>query len=80
MYLRDYLHKFRICKADFARQVKYCREHISGVAEGRIRGGIRFAEAVEKETKGLVTAQEVLEAYDQNKREMEENEKFLSKL
>ena len=60
MNLRDYLHFEHIKLKDFAASIEMCITHISGYINGRIRVSKKVARAIERQTPGKVTAEEVM--------------------
>ncbi len=60
MDLREYLFKKRISIKDFADTLGYSRTHLSLIVNDRASPSKRLALAIEKITKGEVTANELL--------------------
>lgn len=60
MKLKDYLYHNGISIQDFADKLEYSRTHLSQVVNGQSNPSKRLAKAIEKETEGKVTAQELL--------------------
>jgi len=62
MQLRDYLHKHRIQKQEFAIKIGYCIPYLGRVCEFKRKPSERLAKAIEIATDGEVTAYEILNA------------------
>lgn len=60
MDLRTYLFQKRRSIADFSRQLKCSRDHLSRIINGKLKPSQRLAEDIEQLTDGEVTVQELL--------------------
>lgn len=60
MDLRTYLFQKRISIADFSRQLKCSRDHLSRIVNGKLKPSARLAEDIEQATDGEVTVKELL--------------------
>ncbi len=60
MDLREYLFRERISTQEFAQKLEYSRTHLSLIANGKAKPSLRLAKAIEKETDGKVTVQDLL--------------------
>lgn len=63
MKLKDYLFKKNISICEFANKLMCHRTHISGIIWGRVKPSKRLRLAIEKETDGMVTGEEILCEY-----------------
>ena len=61
MKLKDYLYYNEISIQDFADNLEYSRTHLSQIVNGQSNPSKRLAKAIELQTKGQVTAKELLE-------------------
>lgn len=60
MDLRTYLFQKRTSIADFSRQLKCSRDHLSRIVNGKLKPSERLAKDIEEATNGEVTAKELL--------------------
>lgn len=60
MDLRTYLFHKRISIADFSRQLKCSRDHLSRIVNGKLKPSERLAEDISQATDGEVTVKELL--------------------
>ena len=60
MDLKEYLFRHNVHVSDFAKEINYSRQHLSGVIHGTYRPGKKLAEAIEKATNGEVKAADLL--------------------
>lgn len=60
MKLKLYLVKNRLSVVEFAQMLDYSRTHLSAVINGHLKPSRRLARAIERETNGEVTADELL--------------------
>lgn len=80
MYLRDFMHKYRVQSTWIAQRINYHPSFINQVANGNMRAGAKFAKMIESLTKGLVTKEEVIEWHEKNKIDKQQCEEFLKTL
>lgn len=60
MNFREYLFKKRITQVDFAKRLGISRGHLSQILHGTKHPSRKLAKKIEEETKGKVTAVELL--------------------
>lgn len=59
MNLKEYLFINRLTVNEFSKSLGYSRNHISGIISGRLKACRRLAMSIEKETNGVVKAEEL---------------------
>lgn len=62
MQLRDWIHKEKMKKVDFAKHVNYCAHYITMACGYKKKPSIKFAMIVQNFTKGEVTVEELMNA------------------
>jgi DNA-binding transcriptional regulator YdaS (Cro superfamily) len=60
MDLREYLFIHRLSVKDFSEKLDYSRTHLSAIVHGKLKPSKRLARAIERETNGEVTVEELL--------------------
>ncbi len=80
MYLRDFMHKYRVTSTQIAEKINYNKGFVMQVANGNMKAGNKFAKLIEQWTKGVVTKEEVIDWYEENKKDKEKAEEFLKTL
>ena len=60
MNLKEYLFYKRMTVKDFSEKIGYSRTHISATMNGHLKMNKKLARAIERETEGEVTAEELL--------------------
>ena len=60
MDLKTYLYNKRQTIADFSREIKYSKNFITNVVNGRIKAGIKLARIIEEYTQGEIKAHEII--------------------
>ena len=60
MDLREYLFRKRLTVTEFAKKINYGRTYVNEIVTGNRAPGRKLAEAIEKETNGDVTFNELI--------------------
>lgn len=68
MQLKQYLFVYEIKIKDFAKKCVCSANHMSGLVNFKVKPGPRLAQEIERRTKGLVTAKEIRDMYDEIKK------------
>lgn len=66
MNVEEYLEEKKMTLTDFCKKINYHITHVCSVLKGRRKAGAKLIDAIEKETKGKVTAETLVKKKNTN--------------